>query len=323
VPEPIRGIHHITAIASDPQRNLDFYTQALGLRLVKLTVNFDDPGTYHFYFADADGRPGTILTFFPWPDSRPGRHGAGQVGVVGFTIPLDSVGFWPERLKRYGITTSNPFRRFEDEVISLRDPDGLAVELIASYPAGVADATDGSRWNGSPVPPEHAIRGFSTPTLLLTSPDGTAELLGNVFGLRPVGQSGTRVRFSSGEAIGGQVDIETRPDESRGGMGAGVVHHIAWRAPDDVQQLEWRELLVERGLSVTPVIDRQYFHSIYFREPGGILFEIATDPPGFTTDEPLEALGSGLKLPPQYESRRATIEAALPPLRLPERQGSN
>ena len=317
MPEPIRGIHHITAIASDPQHNLDFYTQMLGLHLVKLTVNFDDPYTYHFYFADASGRPGTILTFFPWPDGRKGRQGAGQVGVVSFTIPLDSVRFWSDRLKKTGVMASNPFQRFDEEVISLRDPDGLAVELIAS------GASEGDPWNGSPVPPEYAIRGFNAPTLLLADPDGTAELLNDVFGLRTLEQSGTRVRFAGDEAIGGQVDLETRSGEPRGGMGAGVVHHIAWRAPDDAGQLEWRELLVERGLNVTPVIDRQYFHSIYFREPGGILFEIATESPGFAIDEPLEALGSGLKLPAWFEPRRETIEAALPSIRLPMKQESH
>jgi glyoxalase family protein len=319
MPEPIRGIHHITAIASQPQRNLDFYTQVLGLRLVKLTVNFDDPETYHFYFGDALGHPGTILTFFPWQYVRRGRHGAGQVGMVAFTVPHNALGFWSERLKQHGATVSSPFQRFEEEVLPVLDPDGLPLELIASE-AGKVSAAD---WIGNPAPVEYAIQGFGQPTLLVEDLDPTARLLTDVFGMTAVRQSGGRYRFSSQEALsghfaGGQVDVEVRPDEPRGGMGAGVVHHIAWRAADDAQQLAWRRELVERGLEVTPVLDREYFRSIYFREPGGILFEIATDPPGFAVDEPVDQLGTHLKLPAWFEPRRAQIETALPPLKLPQ-----
>jgi glyoxalase family protein len=319
MPEPIRGIHHITAIASDPQRNLDFYTQVLGLRLIKLTVNFDDPGTYHFYFGDAVGHPGTILTFFPWGNIRRGRHATGQVGMVAFNIPQNSTGFWVDRLKQQGVTVSAPFRRFDEEVLTLLDPDGLPLELIASDQA----AADSTPWASNEVPGEKAIRGFSPPTLLLEGFEQTANLLTSVFGMRPVQQSGARYRFTAGNgdptgAVGGQVDVEVRPNEPPGGMGAGVVHHIAWRAQNDADQLAWREILVEHGLDVTPVLDRDYFHSIYFREPGGILFEIATDLPGFTIDEPADALGSQLKLPAWYEPRRAEIVSALPPLRLPK-----
>lgn len=312
MPEAIRGIHHITAIASDPQRNLDFYTQVLGLRLVKLTVNFDDPGTYHFYFGDTAGHPGTILTFFPWVKMRRGRHGTGQVGMVAFTIPQNATGFWVDRLKQHGVTAGNPFRRFDEEVLPLLDPDGLPLELIATGTAG-----EGTPWTNSPVSPEQAVIGFSHPSLLLEGFEQTASLLTGVFGMTNVRHAGSRYRFSGSDAIGGTVDLEVRPGEPPGMMGAGVVHHIAWRAPNDEEQLAWREILVDRGLDVTPVLDRDYFHSIYFREPGGILFEIATDPPGFTIDEPADALGTQLKLPAWYEPRRAVIESVLPPLKLP------
>jgi catechol 2,3-dioxygenase-like lactoylglutathione lyase family enzyme len=321
MPEPIRGIHHITAIASDPQRNLDFYTRVLGLRLVKLTINFDDPGTYHFYFGDSTGHPGTILTFFPWSNIRRGRHGTGQVGMVAFNIPQNSIRFWMDRFKQLGITNSSPFRRFDEEVMTLLDPDGLSLELVASS----LGASGSTPWESNGIPAEHAIRGFSQPTLLLEGFEQTANLLTGVFGMTQVQQSGSRFRFLAGEtgavsAAGGQVDVEVRPDEPTGGLGAGVVHHIAWRTWDDAQQLAWRDILVERGLNVTPVMDRNYFHSIYFREPGGILFEIATDPPGFAIDELVEALGSRLQLPAWLEPHRAEIEAALPTLKLPETQ---
>lgn len=314
----ISGIHHITAIASDPQRNLDFYTRTLGLRLVKLTVNFDDPGTYHFYFADASGNPGTVLTFFPWPDARRGRHGVGQVGAVGFNIPPDSAGYWIERLKAENVSTGSPFRRFDEEVIPFIDPDGMQAELVASH-RGKAEVTT---WEKGPVPPEHAIRGFAAPALLVSEPQGTAALLSEVMGLRQIGESGNRLRFAGEAVIGGVVDVEARPGAARGGMGAGAVHHIAFRTPDDDQQLAWRETLITDGFEVTEVRDRNYFHSIYFREPGGILFEIATDAPGFTIDEPFDSLGTHLKLPAWFEPRRETLQEILPPLELPEAQRS-
>lgn len=312
MPDPIQGIHHITAIASDPQRNLDFYTQVLGLRLVKLTVNFDDPGTYHFYLGDASGHPGTILTFFPWPDIRPGRRGPGQVTAVGFNIPSGAIGYWSERLKQRGVEVFTPLRRFDADVLPFADPDGLPLELVTSdVPA------PGAPWAGSDIPAEQAIHGFAAPTLTLSEGSGTAHLLVDVFGLHPAGQEGSRQRFTGQAIAGGQVDIALHPGEPLGRMGSGVVHHIAWRAPSDAQQAEWREILIARGLKVTPVLDRTYFHSIYFREPGGILFEIATDPPGFTRDEPLEALGTHLRLPEWIEPNRGAIERALPALRLP------
>jgi glyoxalase family protein len=314
--ESMHGIHHITAIAGDPQRNLDFYTQVLGLRLVKLTVNFDDPGTYHFYFGDAAGHPGTILTFFPWQNVRRGRHGVGQVGVVSFSIPLNSVGFWSERLKKLGVSVSAPMRRFDDEVLGFVDPDGLRLDLVGN----AADSEQAEPWAGSPIPLEHSLRGFAAPTLLLAGFEQTSQLLQDSLGMTPPRGEGQRYRFAAGSGAGGQVDIDVRPNEPAGGMGAGIVHHIAFRAAGEEQQLAMRAALIDRGVDVTPVLDRQYFRSIYFREPGGVLFEIATDPPGFMTDETAQGLGASLKLPPWLETNRAQIENALPPLKLPEGQ---
>ncbi len=313
--EPIAGVHHITGIASGPQRNLTFYTTALGLRLVKKTVNFDDPGTYHFYFGDAAGAPGTILTFFPWSDARPGAQGAGQVTAVGFAVPPGSLGYWAERLAQYGASPGAPLTRFDQEVLPARDPDGLPLELVAEEGAAPLPA-----WKGGPVPAAYAIRGFAAPTLMVSEGSPTLDLLTRVFGFQPRQEGPHRVRLAAaGEsafAPGRVVDVEARPDLARGRMGAGVIHHIAFRVPDGETQLRWRDRLIELGFQVTPVMDRQYFTSIYFREPAGILFELATDPPGFALDEPVQALGSALKLPPWLEPRRETIERILPPVTL-------
>lgn len=308
----IHGIHHITAIAADPQRNLDFYTDTLGLRLVKLTVNFDDPGTYHFYFADEKGRPGTILTFFPWPGARRGRPGNGQVSAVAFSVPPNALGYWEERLGAHGVSVSGVQARFEERVLILHDPDGLQLELVAHEDAPALPAG-----TGGDIAPEHAIRGFHHATLWLHDHEPTAQLLTETLGFQPVRDDGARFRFASQEAPGRLVDVVKRPDGQRGIMGAGAVHHIAWRTPDDERQLGWRRKLIELGYGVTPVKDRQYFHSIYFREPGGVLFEIATDSPGFTLDESLAELGTHLKLPPWLDESRSRIEGALPDLRLP------
>ena len=311
--ESIQGIHHLTGIAGDAQRNLGFYTRVLGLRLVKRTVNFDDPGTYHFYFADETGTPGTIMTFFPWAQAKRGTRGLGQVAVVGFSVPADTLGYWKERLEGAGTSVSAPFRRFDEEVLTFLDPDGLQLELAARDEMAALPA-----WEGGPVPAQQAIRGFSAPTLLLANAEGSANLLAKTFGLRQIDQQGPRMRFRGEASSGSLVDIEVRPNEQRGRMGPGVMHHIAWRTRDDQSQLEWREKLIGLGYEVTPVMDRQYFHSIYFREPGGVLFEIATDPPGFTLDETVEELGHALRLPPWLESRRAEIEGILPPLTFDE-----
>ena len=308
----IPGLHHVTAIASDPQRNLDFYVGVLGLRFVKRTVNFDDPGTYHFYFGDRRGTPGTILTFFPWPGARRGTRGTGQVEATAFAIPPDSIGYWLERLKQQHVTAERTSPRFGEEVIRLIDPDGLLIELIAVV-AGVSPANI-EPWPDSHVPAEHAVRGFHSVSAALESYERTARLFIESFGYRLVDESGNRFRFvSPDDSVPGRiVDLLCQPDTAMGRVAAGSVHHIAFRAKDQAEQLQWREHLVDLGYNVTPVIDRTYFHSIYFREPGGVLFEIATEPPGFMWDEKLEDLGMHLRLPPWMESTRSQIEQILP-----------
>jgi glyoxalase family protein len=313
----IVGLHHVTAIASDPQRNLDFYAGVLGLRFVKRTVNFDDPGTYHFYFGDARGTPGTILTFFAWPGARRGIRGTGQVDAVAFAIPKDSIGHWLECLKQEHVPGERTTTRFNEELIRFIDPDGLLIELIESVAPPNAE-----HWHGSSVPAEHSIRGFHSVSAALEGYERTAKLLTESFGYRLVDQSNNRFRFASQSetAAGRVIDLLCMPDAHPGRLAAGSVHHIAFRARDDEEQRQWREHLVSLGYNVTPVIDRIYFHSIYFREPGGILFEIATDPPGFTLDEDLNQLGQSLRLPPWLESSRTQIEKVLPKIELPKNQ---
>ena len=309
----IEGIHHVTALARDPQVNVDFYTGVLGLRLVKKTVNFDDPGTYHFYYGDEEGRPGTIITFFPWPMAKRGTHGAGQATVTSFSVPEGSLGWWQERLGRLGVAFEDPRQRFDEEVLTLLDPDGLKLELVAR--------ADDSRepWLTGPVPAEHAIRGFDGVTLTEWNPEVTARVLDGILGFRAAGEERDRFRFEAGAGgPGARVDIVARPDAPRGHVSAGTVHHVAWRTPDDDQQKAWHEELTGLGFHVSPIMDRQYFHSIYFREPGGVLFEIATDPPGFTFDETVEELGSGLRLPPWLEPERKQIESILPAVEVRE-----
>jgi len=308
-----RGIHHVTAIARDPQANVDFYAGVLGLRLVKRTVNFDDPGTYHLYYGDATGRPGTILTFFPWPLARRGTRGTGQATVTALSVPEGSLGFWRARLRVREVAHDGPVRRFDEGVLTLLDPDGLKLELVAHAGAGETEP-----WAGGPVPAEHAIRGFHGVTLAEQGYEATAELLSRSLGFELAGEAGNRFRFAAaGDGPGRVVDVLCSPDLPPGRVAAGTVHHVAFRAADDADQLARREALVGRGLDVTPVLDRQYFRSIYFREPGGVLFEIATDPPGFTLDEAPGELGSALRLPPWLEPHRERIEAALPPLATP------
>jgi glyoxalase family protein len=301
----ITGIHHVTAMAGDPQRNLDFYTDVLGLRLVKLTVNFDDPSTYHFYFGDHSGRPGSILTFFPWPDARPGVRGAGQLTATAFAIPKGSLAFWQTRFKEKWVRSDASKTRFGDDVLTFYDPDDLRLELIETDSLG-----DFEPWHDGTVPAEHALHGFHSVTLTERDADRTAAVL-NLMGITLLGQEGNRLRFTAG------VDVLVEPSSPTGRVSVGTVHHLAFRTPGDDQQVGWQAALADAGLGVTEVRDRQYFRSIYFREPGGVLFEIATDSPGFATDEPVEALATSLKLPPQYEPARAQIEAAVAPLRLP------
>ncbi|HVD59726.1 MAG TPA: ring-cleaving dioxygenase [Gemmatimonadaceae bacterium] len=310
------GIHHVTAIASDPQKNLDFYAGVLGLRLVKRTVNFDDPTTYHFYFGDAEGNPGSIFTVFPWPDARRGRQGAGQIAVASFAILPSSVGFWIERFIKYHVEFSQPVSRFDDErVIAFKDPDGLMLELVAH-----ASAEARPKWTGPSVPADHSIRGIYSVTLWQESCDLTGKLLTETLGFRAVREQASIFRYAAApDDLASIVDLRCVPGLWEGVMGAGTIHHVAFRAPDDESQSTAREELVALGYNVTPQIDRDYFHSVYFREPGGVLFEIATDPPGFTVDEPLASLGQSLKLPEWLEPRRFEIEALLPNIRLPMR----
>ncbi|MGE0866128.1 MAG: ring-cleaving dioxygenase [Vicinamibacterales bacterium] len=303
----VLGIHHVTAIASDPQRNLDFYTGLLGLSLVKLTINFDDPGTYHLYFGNQAGAPGSILTFFPWPGARRGAIGNGQVSATAFAVHAEALDYWRDRLAGHGVIAADGGRRFDEPVLRFSDPDGMPLELI-----GVAGAEPG-----------HAIGGLHSATLSEEGYERTAALLQDTMGLRLVGNESNRYRYAAADGTPGAiVDVVCSPDGRAGRSGAGTVHHIAWRVTDDAAQAEWRTRLVTAGYNVSPVMDRTYFHSIYYREPGGILFEMATDPPGFAADEPGDHLGERLMLPPWLEPHRTAVEAGLPPLTLPPaRQG--
>jgi glyoxalase family protein len=339
--EGVLGIHHITAIARNPQRNIDFYSGLLGIRLVKLTVNFDDPTTYHLYYGDSLGHPGTILTFFPWSEAPKGYRGTGQVTAISFLIPSGSMSYWVDRLKRNGISFVGPSTRFSEEFVSFSDPDGLMLELISPPPPSSNDflkqqqQTD-NIWKESPVTKEHAIRGFHSATLSEEGYERTASLLADIMGFKLVAKDSKEGRFrfgivknnsnqeeDGGEAagtgsIGSIVDLVCQPDISRGYIGIGTVHHIAWRAASDKHQIDLRHRIVDEAhLNPTPVIDRIYFHSVYFREPGGILFEIATDPPGFAIDERPEDLGKQLKLPEWLEPVRERIKQVLPPVNLP------
>lgn len=312
----IQGLHHITAVARDAQRNLDFYRNILGQRLVKRTVNFDDPGTYHFYFADAAGTPGTVLTFFPWQNVRRGAPGNGAANAVAYQAPTGSLGFWQETLQRQAISTQPIEQRFGADVLAFDDPDGMRIELVEGAPRGAAAA-----WEGGPIDPRYALQGFHSTTLWIDPLRPTMNLLTGLMGYTFSGQEdapgGVRYRFTGGEgALGSMVDILHRPGEQRAGFGAGSIHHIAFRVPDDPAQLDYQSALMTAGLNVTPVQDRSYFHSIYFREPGGVLFEIATNTPGFAIDEPREQLGEALKLPEWLEPQRSEIEAALPEITL-------
>ncbi|MEX0658778.1 MAG: ring-cleaving dioxygenase [Egibacteraceae bacterium] len=308
------GLHHVTAIATDPARNVEFYSRALGLRLIKQTVNFDAPDTYHLYYGDNVGTPGTVMTFFPWPGSPRGRHGTGQATTTSFSIPEASLGYWKNRLEQLGVEVMDAVTRSSEDALTFADPDGLRVELVAHPGANGAVA-----WERSDVPGDHQIRGFHSVTLTETMADATARMLLEQLGFTLVEEASDRWRFAVGEGgPGRQVDVLVEPEAPDGLVAAGTVHHIAWRAPDDASQELWREELVEQGVSVTPIIDRQYFHSIYFREPGGVLLEVATDPPGFDIDEPLLELGRRLQLPPWLEPSREQIERTLPDLKLVE-----
>lgn len=303
------GIHHVTAISGAPERNLDFYTRVIGLRLVKKTVNFDDPGTYHLYYGDTQGSPGTVLTFFPWAHAAPGQLGPGETQETSFRVPAASLGFWTHRLVEKGVTHGAPEKRFGETVLPFTDGDGMRFALV-----GVAGAEKEKGWHTAEIPAAHAIRGFHGVTLLLGKAAPTARVLTEVLGFRAGGTDGALTRYRSGDALGGHVDLREVGDFPQGRLGRGSVHHVAFRAKDDAAQAAMAKIAQGLGLQVTEQKDRNYFRSVYFREPGGVLFEIATDDPGFAVDEPAGSLGAALKLPRFLEPRRAELEAKLPPL---------
>jgi glyoxalase family protein len=309
------GLHHLTAIASDPQRNLDFYAGTLGLRFVKKTVNFDDPGTYHLYYGDATGSPGSILTFFPWPNARRGRVGVGQVAETQLAIPTAALAFWVQRLTEHQVSFQGPVRRFEGETaLTFTDHDGLPLALVASDAAAVQPGWDG----GVGIPEAMSIRGMHAVTLWIRSLQETGAVLTGALGMTRVGESGELTRFAAGEAVpGALVDVREWPTGAGGAGGAGTVHHVAFRAADDDTEFGLRTQVTESGLPITEQIDRTYFRSMYFREPGHVLFELATDAPGFAVDEPADQLGSTLQLPAQHEHLRAMLETRLLPLQVP------
>jgi glyoxalase family protein len=306
-----QGLHHVTAIATDPQSNVDFYTRALGLRLVKQTVNFDAPDTYHLYYGDEQGSPSSLLTFFPWPSVPKGQQGAGMTTATAFSVPETSLGWWQERFQALGVDADPPRTRDEEEVLTFRDPDGLVIDLVAS----VGDHRSG--WDGvAAIPTEHAVRGLHAITLSERQLDPSATMLTELLGMSLTGEEDARSRFGMSDGgPGALVDVFSGVRD-RGLQAGGTVHHVAFRAPDLETMTVWQHELISRGVQVTQILDRQYFKSIYFREPGGVLFEIATDAPGFAVDEPLLELGRHLKLPPWLEPNREQIAAALPRLEL-------
>ena len=314
----ILGLHHVTAIASDPQQNVDFYAGVLGLRLVKLTVNYDDPTTYHLYYGDGQGHPGTIMTFFPWPGTAGGRIGTGQLTVTSFAVPEKSLGYWKDRLTANGTPVQETRSDFDESMLFFTDPDGLQLELIAT-----PNANPDRAWNRGLVPLDFSVRGFHHVTLSENGYERTASLLTDTLGFKRIQEQGARYRYAASTGLPGtMVDLICAPEGRPGRVAVGTVHHVAWRTPTNEQQLKWRETVRDLQYNVTPIIDRTYFHSIYFREPGGVLFEIATDPPGFAIDEPADRIGASLVLPPWLESERSELERILPPIRLPKLTGS-
>lgn len=306
----VTGIHHITALADDAQKNVDFYAGILGLRMVKRTINFDAPNVYHLYYGNETGSPGTIMTFFPYKGLAPGRHGKGQMTVTSFSVPATSLDYWLKRLRKFNINHTEPQQRFDDEVfVYFEDVHGLGLELVFNK----GDQRSGFSYGQ--IPQEYAVKGFYGAVLSEEGYELTASLLEGM-DHKLIAEKGNRIRYSASGVAGDFVDILWAPDTVRGLGGSGTIHHIAFATPDDTTQLEAREKLLSKGHQVTPVMDRQYFHSIYFREPGGVLFEIATNPPGFAIDESVARLGEELKLPPWYESSREKIEKGLDPIKL-------
>jgi len=308
--QQILGIHHITAIAGNAKQNYDFYTEILGLRLVKKTVNFDDPGTYHLYYGNKSGQPGTILTFFPWEGINRGRTGTGQATSTSFSIPEGSMSFWLKRFQEHGVIYNNPNKRFDEEVLVFVDPDGLKLELVSH-----SDTDSRTPWGTEEITISHGIRGFYNATLSLEGYEMTANLIIDLLGYELWDEHVNRFRFINKKSQGANIiDLVCLPSGKRGIVAGGSVHHIAFRVANEADQLAVREKLIEKGYNVTPQLDRNYFKSVYFREPGGVLFEIATDPPGFTADEELENIGNELKLPSWLESKRNEIIEVLPDL---------
>jgi glyoxalase family protein len=306
------GIHHVTSITADVQKCVDFYVSVLGLRFIKKSINQDMPDTYHIYFGDYLGTSGTAMTFFGWPTWPKRKAGSGQVTTVSFAVPRGSLDFWNSRLRKLGVDASRA-SRFGTDAIVLFDPDGIELELV-----GQSSDERWVPWRDSPVDQVHAIRGFHSVTMTVAEITATFDLLVKTMGFRQAGQEGRRTRFETG--AGGPhaiLDVVEAPDGQEGEESVGSVHHVAWRAANAGHQSEWRETLVRAGRNVTPVIDRYYFKSIYFREPGGVLFEIATDGPGFTIDEAVESLGSSLSLPPWFQVNRDRLDATLPPIVVP------
>ena len=308
--EKILGLHHITAIASNAQRNYEFYTKVLGLRFVKKTVNFDDPRTYHFYYGDEIGTPGTILTFFPWGNIGRGHVGTGMATEIGYSVPEGSLDFWEDRFKKFDISYSTRGERFGETYLPFRDPDGLNINLIVSK-----KADQRKPWETQEIKRESATKGFHNVTLMLNKREDTEKVLIDIFGYQFVSKEGNRYRYVTDSVENASIiDIIESPEGKRGNNAGGTNHHVAFRVKNEETQMAFREVLVRQYLQVTPKINRDYFYSIYFREPGGVLFEIATENPGFTVDEPLADLGTHLKLPVQYERVRSDIEKALPVL---------
>ncbi len=311
----IRGIHHITALASDPQANLDFYVGVLGLRLVKISVNQDDPGVYHFFYADEKGSPGTDLTFFPYIGIERGVHGYGVSTRVYFSIPIDSLDYWLERLRGFGVRYRDPGRGGDGVIVEFTDHEGFPLALVAHREA---DDKKIYPWRGSPVPSEHFLRGFHKAEITVASCKHSGWFLEDVLGFKKIYEGLDRARYAAGDSGSGAIiDVLCPPGLVEGYVGAGTVHHIAWGVGGDEEQISYRERLSRLGFRVTPVIDRKWFKSIYFREPGHVLYEIATEGPGFDVDEPPERLGSDLVLPEWLEPQRSWIERILPPVRLP------
>ncbi len=308
----ILGLHHITAIAGDAQRNYDFYTKTLGFRLVKKTVNFDDPTTYHFYFGDELGNPGTILTFFPWANVRQGKNGAGMATEIGYSVPKGSLDFWKTRFEKFNIRHDISSERFGEKYIALQDPDGLRLNLIETK-----HQDERKGFGATGIKADVAIKGFHTVTLTLNSIKATAAILTEVFGYKQVERKDNLYRYQANAVKNAaMVDLLEMPQAQRGINAGGTNHHVAFRVKDEETQMVFREKIMARGLQITEKIDRDYFFSLYFREPGGVLFEIATDNPGFATDETVENLGSSLQLPDQYEPMRHKIEKGLPELQM-------